>query len=109
MGAIPCQGAGLMSQALTQPKLTFEEYLKLLYDGRITEFVGGEIIEVAAPRPRHGRILKKLINAFDAYIEKLNLDWEALSNASSVRTPKPEKPDNGHIPDLVIGKPISLS
>jgi Uma2 family endonuclease len=40
-------------------KLTFEQYLLTPYDGRRTEFVNGEIIEVAPPTGRHLDIVSK--------------------------------------------------
>ena len=74
-----------MAQAKTQPK-TFEDFIQIPYDGRITEFVNGEVVEVGAHDPTIVRIIKKLTRLLDNHIEAIGLDWEAIAESSTVET-----------------------
>ena len=96
-----------MTQAITrsntQPRnYTFEEYLLTPYDGRRTELVDGEIVEVARPSQRHNRIQKRLLRALDDYAEQFDHDWAAYMNNSGVQIPRADRRDNSRTPDLVM-------
>lgn len=90
-----------MTSAVTRPK-TFEDFMQIPYDGRITEFVDGEVVEVGTHDPSIGRIIKKLTRFLDDHIEALGLDWETLFESSTVEIPKAAGKSNGRVPDIVI-------
>ncbi|MEO1297745.1 MAG: Uma2 family endonuclease [Cyanobacteria bacterium J06636_16] len=90
-----------MAQAITRPN-TFEDFIQIPYDGRITEFVNGEVVEVGTHDPTIGRIIKKLTRLLDNHIETIGLDWEAIAESSTIEIPKPTGKSNGRVPDIVV-------
>jgi Uma2 family endonuclease len=87
-----------MTQATTQVKLTFEEYLQ--YDDGTDnryELEDGELILVNPPTFRHALIIRFLTNAFEEQIAQLSLPWIALSGIG-VRT----SVNRSRIPDLCV-------
>ena len=91
-----------MAQTLTdQKKITFEQYLLLPYDGRRTEFVDGEIIEMTEPSLGNIKLTKALGALIDAYLEQHGLEWACFSGPG-VAYPRPGQPDGVRDPDLVI-------
>lgn len=88
---------------MTQARLlTYDEYLKLPYDGRRTEFIDGEVIELTPPRGRHADIVLYLYRKLEAYFEAQGLPLVAKPFAAQVRIPQAGKRDRGRDPDLVI-------
>lgn len=85
-------------RAVKPKKLTFEQYLLTPYDGRRTEFVGGEIIEVAPPTGRHLDIVEDLRDLLKAYLRQHELDWLVRSGAE-IKIPGRE---NSRNPDLLV-------
>lgn len=89
----------MTSVRVAQPKkLTFEQYLLTPYDGRRTEFVDGEIIEVAPPTGRHLDIVEDLGDLLKAYLRQQELDWLVRSGAE-IKIPGR---DNSRNPDLLV-------
>lgn len=89
----------MTSVRVVQPKkLTFEQYLLTPYDGRRTEFVDGEIIEVAPPTGRHLDIVEDLGDLLKAYLRQHELDWLVRSGAE-IKIPGR---DNSRNPDLLV-------
>jgi Uma2 family endonuclease len=82
-------------------KLSFEQYLLLPYDGRRTEFVDGEVIEMAEPSLGHIKIVKLLGTAIDTHIEQHRPDLACFSGPG-VAYPRPGQSDGARDPDLVI-------
>lgn len=85
-------------QVAKPKKLTFEQYLLTPYDGRRTEFVDGEIIEVAPPTGRHLDIVEDLGDLLKTYIRQHELDWLVRSGAD-IKIPGR---DNSRNPDLLV-------
>ena len=94
-----------MTKALTTPtlpkKLTFEQYLLLPYDGRKTEFVNGEIVEMTEPSPLHIDIIEIIGDALKAYFRQHDLDLVAKSGPG-IQIPQVGRPDNSRDPDLIV-------
>jgi len=57
----------------TKRKLSYEEYLALPGDGRIVEWVNGEIITHMPATPLHQNVVIFLIKLLSNYIDRLNL------------------------------------
>ena len=87
-----------MTQAVTKSKLTFEEYLLTPYDGRRTEFVNGEIVELPAPTGRHLDIVSDLGDLLKAYLRTHKPDCLVRSGAE-IKIPQQS---NSRNPDLLI-------
>lgn len=87
-----------MTQAITRAKLTFEEYLLTPYDGRRTEFVNGEIVELPAPTGRHLDIVSDLGDLLKAYLRTHKPDCLVRSGAE-IKIPQQS---NSRNPDLLI-------
>ncbi len=75
-----------MTLTITNPKLTFEEYLAY-DDGTDTryELVEGQLVPMTQPKIQHQLIVRTLLLAFEAEIKRKNLSWMALHNVG-VRT-----------------------
>ena len=50
-------------------KFSYEDYLKLDDDNKY-ELIEGELIVVPRPRPRHQKVLNKLVYAFEGFLQK---------------------------------------
>lgn len=87
-----------MTQAIVPKKLTFEEYLLTPYDGRRTEFVDGEILELALPTGRHLDIISDLGDLLKTYLRTHIPDCLVRSGAE-VKIPQQ---NNSRNPDLLI-------
>ncbi|HEX4592558.1 MAG TPA: Uma2 family endonuclease [Gemmataceae bacterium] len=75
-----------MATATTaQRLLTAEEYGRLPDDGRRTELVRGEVVEVNMPYPRHGQICFKIARILGNFVEERQLG-HVLTNDSGVIT-----------------------
>lgn len=87
-----------MTQAKPSPKLTFEEYIELPYDGRRIELVNGELIELTPPREPHHRIQEFLYDALRDYAREQGLPWRSAITGRGVQISE----KNSYIPDVVM-------
>ncbi|NEQ29835.1 MAG: Uma2 family endonuclease [Leptolyngbya sp. SIO4C5] len=94
-----------MTKTSTAPpipkRLTFEQYLLLPYDGRKTEFVDGEIVEMAEPGALHIKIVKRLGRKLDDHIDDNGLDLVCFSGPG-IQIPQVGRRDSVRDPDLVV-------
>jgi Uma2 family endonuclease len=81
-----------------QRLLTAEEFGRLPDDGRMTELVRGEIVEVNMPFPRHGEICVRISYLIQRFLEDHPLG-RVVSNDSGVVTE--------HDPDTVRGPDVA--
>ncbi|MEO1300097.1 MAG: Uma2 family endonuclease [Cyanobacteria bacterium J06636_16] len=90
-----------MTQAITQSKLTFEQYLELPDDGRRTEFVNGEVIEVTEPSPQYIDVVALLGDLLKAHlrVHKPNL---VVKSGPGIQISQTEREDNSRDPDLIV-------
>jgi Uma2 family endonuclease len=79
--------------------LTAEDYLKLPNDGRSTELVRGEVVEMNLPTPRHGEICFKTAYLLGRYLEDHPLG-RVVSNDAGVLTERD--------PDTVRGADVAF-
>lgn len=93
-----------MAQAVTRPKLTFEEYIELPNDGRRIELVNGELVELTPPRETHHRIQDFLCEALRNCARAQGLDWRASASGRGVRIAA----DTSYIPDVIMATPQQL-
>lgn len=77
------------------------EYLLLPYDGKKTELVNGQIINMAEASPLHVVIIKLLQKLIDAHIEAIQADLETYTGVG-VEIPWSDRDNNVRDPDLVI-------
>ena len=77
------------------------EYLLLPFDGKRTEFVDGQIIDMAEASPLHVVIIKILQKLIDTHIEKTNSELETYSGVG-VEIPRTDCDNNVRDPDLVV-------
>jgi Uma2 family endonuclease len=88
-----------MATATTAHRLlTAEEFGRLPDDGRITELVRGEVIEVTVPFPRHGQICARIAYLIQRFLEDHPLG-HVITNDSGVVT------ERG--PDTVLGPAVA--
>ena len=76
-----------MAPAVADPPklLSAEEYLALPDDGRFTELVKGEVIDVPRPNFRHGVVCNKIGRLLGEYVAARGLGW-VLNNDSGILT-----------------------
>jgi Uma2 family endonuclease len=79
--------------------MTAEEFGGLPDDGRLTELVRGEIVEVNMPYPRHGQICSRISRIVGNYADEHKLG-HVLTNDSGVVTE--------HDPDTVRGSDVAF-
>lgn len=79
--------------------LTAEEYARLPEDGRRTELVRGEVLEMNVPVPRHGEVCVNLAAALKRFL-KANPLGRVASNDSGFLTER--NPDSVRGPDLLF-------
>ena len=80
---------------------TLTEYLLLPYDGKRTEFVDGQIINMAEASPLHADIIDFLIVLFKAYIADQELD-QIVRTGVGIEIPRTEGKNNVRDPDVVV-------
>jgi Uma2 family endonuclease len=80
-----------------QRLLTAEEYGRLPDDGRMTELVRGEVVEVNVPVSRHGEICARIVYLIQRFLEDHPVG-RVLSNDSGVITER--DPDSVRGPDV---------
>ena len=89
-----------MPELLTKTtKLT--EYLLLPYDGKKTEFVNGQIIQMAEPSPLHADIIDFLIVLFKAHIAEYELN-QLVRTGVGIEIPWIERDNNVRDPNVVV-------
>jgi len=89
-----------MPELLTRTT-SLTEYLLLPYDGRKTEFVNGQIVDMAEASPLHVVIIKILQRLLDAHIEKLQSDLETYTGVG-IEIPRTDRENNVRDPDLIV-------
>jgi Uma2 family endonuclease len=80
---------------------TLTEYLLLPYDGKRTEFVNGQIINMAEASPLHVLIIKILQKLLDSHIEEIGADLETYTGVG-IEIPQAERDNNVRDPDLIV-------
>jgi Uma2 family endonuclease len=90
-----------MTQTLAKKKLSFEQYLLLPFDGRRTEFVDGEIIEMTEPSPLHIDIVEAIGDLLKSYFKANGLNL-VVKSGPGVQIPQVGRPDRSRDPDLVV-------
>lgn len=89
-----------MPKLLTRT-LTLAEYLLLPYDGKKTEFVDGNIAEMAEASPLHVAIITFLQQLLIAHIETQGLKLACYAG-TGVEIPRTDRENNVRDPDLVV-------
>jgi Uma2 family endonuclease len=89
-----------MPELLTQ-KSTLTEYLLLPCDGKKTEFVDGQIVNMAEASPLHADIIDFLTVLFKAYIAEQGLN-QIVRAGVGVEIPRSDRDNNVRDPDLVV-------
>ncbi len=89
-----------MAPAVADPPrlLTADEYLSLPDDGRFTELVRGEVIDVPRPNFRHGVVCNKIGRLLGDYVAANARGW-VLNNDSGILT--------GRDPDTLRGADVA--
>jgi len=83
-----------------EPKLTFEQFLRIYpTDGRY-ELVDGEIVEVANTR-HHEDTVAFIYKKFDREIDRLDLNFVVRQNVN-IKTPRNNGISQGRVPDISI-------
>lgn len=87
MVAVPTRTteAEMATAANAQRLLTAEEFGRLPDDGRITELVRGEVVEMPMPFPRHGQICSKIARILGNFADEHRLG-HVITNDSGVIT-----------------------
>lgn len=81
---------------------SFAEYLLLPYDGKRTEFVDGEIINMAEASPLHADIIDFLIVLLKSHIADCEQDQIVRGGAIGIEIPRIEQQNNVRDPDLIV-------
>ena len=89
-----------MPELLTRTT-TLTEYLLLPYDGKKTEFVDGQIIDMAEASPLHADIIDFLTVLFKAHIKEQKFDLIVRSGVG-IEIPRVESRNNVRDPDVVV-------
>jgi Uma2 family endonuclease len=88
----------MRAMATTLELLTAEEYSKLPDDGRPTQLVRGQVIEMNPPSPRHGKICLRIGGILANFVETHDLG-HVVGNDSAIVT--------SHNPDTVRGADLA--
>lgn len=67
-----------MPELLTKT-ISFAEYLLLPYDGKKTEFVNGQIVNIAEASPLHVLIIELLQTLLDRHVEEIEAELETYA------------------------------
>lgn len=81
--------------------ISLAEYLLLPYDGKKTEFVNGQIVNMAEASPLHADIVDFLIVLFKAHIAEHGLN-QIVRTGVGIEIPRTERDNNVRDPDLVV-------
>jgi Uma2 family endonuclease len=86
-----------MSATITPPRLiTAEEYAAMSDDGRRTELVRGEVIELPPPSSMHGIVCTRIARRIGAFVEDNNLGQTTVESGTVTET----DPDTIRGPDV---------
>mgnify|MGYP001803640583 CR=1 FL=1 len=89
-----------MPELLTKT-ISFAEYLLLPYDGKKTEFVNGQIVNMAEASPLHVLIIKLLQTLLDRHVEEIEAELETYAGVG-IEIPRTDRKNNVRDPDLVV-------
>jgi Uma2 family endonuclease len=89
-----------MPELLTKT-ITLTEYLLLPYDGKKTEFVNGQIVNMAEASPLHADIIDFLIVLFKNYIAEQGLN-QVVRTGVGVEIPQTTRNNHVRDPDVVV-------
>ena len=89
-----------MPKLLTRT-LSFAEYLLLPYDGRKTELVDGQIIEMTEPSSLHINIIRTITRLIDRHIFSEDYDLECVSGPG-VEIPRSGRKSDARDPDIIV-------
>ncbi|MGB7248208.1 MAG: Uma2 family endonuclease [Phormidesmis sp.] len=89
-----------MPELLTET-ISLTEYLLLPYDGKKTEFVNGQIVDMAEASPLHVVIIKILQKLLDTHIEEIRANLETYTGVG-VEIPRTDRENNIRDPDLIV-------
>jgi Uma2 family endonuclease len=87
-------------ELLTKPT-SLTEYLLFPYDGKKTEFVNGQVVNVAEASPLHVLIIKILQKLLDSRLEQIGAALEAYTGVG-IELPRVDRENNVRDPDLVV-------
>jgi Uma2 family endonuclease len=82
-------------------KTSLTEYLLLPYDGNRTEFVNGQIVNMAEASPLHVEIIKILQKLLDIHIEEIRAELATYTGVG-IEIPRTERDNNVRDPDVVV-------
>jgi Uma2 family endonuclease len=82
-------------------KTSLTEYLLLPYDGKRTEFVNGQIVNMAEASPLHVEIIKILQKLLDIHIEEIRAELATYTGVG-IEIPRTERDNNVRDPDVVV-------
>jgi Uma2 family endonuclease len=90
-----------MSPRLLTKTTSLTEYLLLPYDGKKTEFVNGQIVNMAEASPLHVLIIKVLQKLLDTHIEEIAAALETYTGVG-IEIPRTDRDNNVRDPDLIV-------
>lgn len=76
--------------SMTAHLLTADEFLALPDNGRLSELVRGEVVEMEFPSPRHGEICGNIVFALKSYLRHKSIGRAACNNAGIVTDLAPD-------------------
>jgi Uma2 family endonuclease len=77
------------------------QYLLLPYDSKRTEFVNGQIVNMAEASPLHVEIIKILQKLLDIHIEEIRAELATYSGVG-IEIPRTDRDNNVRDPDVVV-------
>ncbi|MEL6455642.1 MAG: Uma2 family endonuclease [Cyanobacteria bacterium J06623_5] len=89
-----------MPELLTKT-LSFAEYLLLPYDGKKTELVDGQIIEMTEPSSLHINIIRTVTKLIDRHIFAKDYSLECVSGPG-VEIPRSGRRSDARDPDIIV-------
>ncbi len=90
-----------MPDLLTRTTTSLTEYLLLPYDGKRTEFVNGQIANVAEASPLNVEIIKILQKLLDEHIEEIRAELATYTGVG-IEIPRTDCDNNVRDPDVVV-------
>ena len=91
-----------MPELLTRQTTSFSEYLLLPYDGKKTEFVNGQIANMAEASPLHADIIDFLTTLLKAHIKDFELNQVVRGGAIGIEIPQMTRDNNVRVPDVLV-------
>lgn len=77
------------------------KYLLLPYDGKRTEFVNGQIVNMAEASPLHVEIIKILQKLLDIHIEEIRTELATYTGVG-IEIPRADRDNNVRDPDVIV-------